>query len=274
MDNPYYGFFDSRNSNNALIYYKFTVDGSKGFSYFEKSSTCSPNTDKTCIAGDILNWALMTSLDLTRRVLVGFGWPKGDAGDVYTYSGNFCSAWSLNGTVWTCDTQTSTPLTYGQYEDGSADATVTVSVDTDGNGTNDYTYRFCISKNSPSVSDPSGAKVSVNGQTGLTAPSCPNPNNASKCNSSGTCFGYGPVAMKFTDEDRKGLIQQYADKDSNYTYDSDAPRFGLRRWKTSTASVDRNRDILCDSTSGNCTSTSKTTLLKDYLSAFFQRAQL
>ena len=279
MDNPYYGFFDSRDSNNALIYYKFTVDASKGFSYFEKSSTCS--TDATparykCIPGDILNWALITSLDLTRKVIVGFGWPSTTsgqgAGDVYTYSGNFCdngNDWS--GTPPVCGDATRTPISYGQFEDGNNDVTVTVSVDTDNNGTNDYTYRFCMSKGNPE------SFVTVNGQTGLTAPSCPNPNTASKCNSSSACLGSGKVAMKFTSEDRKGLLQQYADKDSNYTYDSDAPRFGLRRWKTGTAADDRDRDILCDkagtagtcsSSSGRCTLTSKTTLLKDYLSAF------
>jgi hypothetical protein len=266
--NPYYGFFDSRDSNLNLIYYKFAVDGNKAFSpnnYFEKSSTCSTDAVPArykCIPGDILNWALMTSLDLSRKVLVGFGWPKAvasqGAGDVYTYSGNFCSAWS--GT--TCTTQTSTPISYGQFEDGNNDTTVTVSVDTDGNGTNDYTYRFCISKGNPE------ATVTVNGQAGLVAPSCPNPNTANKCKLTGTCLGAGTVAMKFTDEDRKGLIQQYADKNSDYVYDSDAPRFGLRRWKTGTAADDRDRDILCDSTSGNCTSTTKTTLLKEYLNAF------
>ena len=248
VNNPYYGFFDSRDSNNALIYYKFTVDASKGFSYFEKSSTCS--TDATparykCIPGDILNWALITSLDLTRKVIVGFGWPSTTsgqgAGDVYTYSGNFCdngNDWS--GTPPVCGDATRTPISYGQFEDGSNDVTVTVSVDTDNNGTNDYTYRFCMSKGNPE------SFVTVNGQTGLTAPSCPNPNTASKCNSSSACLGSGKVAMKFTSEDRKGLLQQYADKDSNYTYDSDAPRFGLRRWKTGTAADDRDRDILCD----------------------------
>lgn len=257
--NPYYGFFDSSAK------YNFAVDGNKAFSpnYFEKSSACSPATDKKCISGDILNWALMTSLDLSRKALVGFGWPKAvssqGAGDVYTYSGNFCSAWS--GT--TCTNQNLTPISYGQYEDGNNDTTVAVSVDTDGNGTNDYTYRFCMSKGNPE------ATVTVNGQAGLTAPSCPNPNTPAKCKTSGTCLGAGTIAMKFTTEDRKGLIQQYADKDSNYVYDSDAPRIGLRRWKTSTAADERDRDILCDNaTGGNCTSTTRTTLLKELLNAF------
>lgn len=260
--NPYYGFFDSRDSNNNLIYYKFTTVSvaNKAFSpnYFEKpTTTCSPASDPKCIPGDILNWALMTTLDLSRKVLIGFGWPKSDAGqgagDVYTYSGNF------NGS----DT---TPISYGQYEDGNADTSVSAWVDTDGNGLKDYTYRFCMSKGNFETI------VSVNGQndaTGTNIPSCPNPNNAAKCNSSATCLGRGMVAMKFTSEDRKGLIQQYADKDSNYEYDSDAPRFGLRRWKQSPAAGnDRDRDILCDANGGNCTSTTKTTLLKEYLNAF------
>ncbi|MBI5203609.1 MAG: hypothetical protein HZA11_01695 [Nitrospirae bacterium] len=276
--NPYYGFFDSRDSSNNPVYYSFAVDGNKAFSpnYFEKSSTCSAEAAPArykCIPGDILDWALMTTIDLSRKVLVGFGWPKAvaseGAGDVYTYSGQFNDSSGDQ-------TPGITPISYGQYEDGNADTTVAVTVDMDGDGdtldATDYTYRFCMSKGNPE------ATVTVNGQLGTTAPSCPNPNTPAKCKLSGTCLGAGTVAVKLTSEDRKGLIQQYADKDSNYVYDSDAPRFGLRRWKGSTAADERDRDILCDcaaagdpagcTASGNCTSTSKTTLLKEYLNAF------
>jgi hypothetical protein len=254
-----YGFFDSSSK------YYFSVDGNKNFSpnYFEKSSICSPATDKKCISGDVLNWALMTSLDLTRKALVGFGWPKAlsgqGAGDVFTYSGNFCSAWTGSN----CTTQDITPLSYGQYEDGTRQAEVSVTLDTNGDGSDDYTYKFCMKKGNPE------SFVTVNGQAGTTAPSCPNPNTAAKCKTTATCLGAGTVAMKLTSEKRTGLFQKYADKDSNYVYDSDATRFALRRWKTSTAADERDRDILCDNpTTGNCTSTTKTTLLKEFLNAF------
>ncbi len=76
-ERTYYGFFDS--SAN----YSYNTTGN----YFEKAS-CTPSGTNNCISGNILNWALMSALDLSRKVLVGFGWPDtgagSGAGEVFT----------------------------------------------------------------------------------------------------------------------------------------------------------------------------------------------
>ena len=88
---------------------------------------------------------------------------------------------------------------------------------------------------------------------------CTNVGVQDNCSSGGVCSW----------ETRYGIIQKYADKDQNHVYDSDAPRFGLRRWKTGTASDDRNSDMLCDSTSvaSICTSTDRTEVLENLMGA-------
>src|SRR4030042_4378678 len=73
----YFGFFDPPDK------YEYSGSG-----YFIKNNACSGDN---CFSGNTLNWALMSSLDLSRRALVGFGWPDPgagtSAGNVFTYTG-------------------------------------------------------------------------------------------------------------------------------------------------------------------------------------------
>ena len=277
--NTYYGFFYTNVAGSgAGKYYKYNTTGSAD--YFQKETTsCTISRTANCFEGNILNWALMSSIDVARKALVGFGWPdtgaSSGAGDVFTYSGDF------NGSR--------TPVSYGQWEDGNT-LRVTAEIDTNGDSTTDFTYSFCLSKFSGS--NPTG--LTIRAKDGGAAPSC-----TGSC--SGTCtelVNNGQVAMKFSkvcsndstkvctvngdcssggvcqEEVRYGIIQKYADKNQDYTYDSDAPRFGMRRWCNG---ADKQSDILCDcaaagnpagcTASGNCTSTSKTDLFKTLLNA-------
>ncbi len=187
----YYGFFDSKS------YYKWSAsDGA-----FKKTSCTPSSTDLGCISGNVLNWALMSSLDLSRKALVGFGWPDPgagtSAGDVFTYSGNFAGGIK--------------PRSYGQWQDGSSTCIgTTLSV-----GGLRYTYSFSLTK--ATGSNPTGVKIYV--KSGEYSPSC-----------TGSTIASGNVAMFFTDENRVGIIQKYIDKDRDYRYDNDAPRFSIRRW--------------------------------------------
>jgi Tfp pilus tip-associated adhesin PilY1 len=233
----YYGFFDS----TATAYYKYNSTGTNN--YFEKPTTaCTPSSsDLGCIEGNVLNWAFMSFLDISQKVLVGFGWPdKGSgkaAGNVFTYKGCFMDG----GTTSTCESCPNTssppancqiPLSYGQSKE-KKDWDVSVTLNRGSN----YSYTFCLSE--ATGSNPTQIKE-IRVQSGSTAPSC-----------SGSCSGAcsklvtnGNVAMKFTDEVRYGLVQKYADKNQDYTYDSDAVRFGLRRWQDG---ADKQVDILKDS---------------------------
>lgn len=302
-DTTYEGFFDSS------AYY--TYDSAKG--YFKKAN-CTPKADNSynCFPGNLLNWAFTSNLDITREVFYGFGWPKASgssgAGEVFTYKGCFIAD-SGGASASTCEgcsdidapsSGCQSPVSKGQWSDGPTTCPQPASVNI--GGTN-YSYAIQIRKasgNSPTKIDFIRVKV------GGTAPSCEGKANA--CLVSAECYtpvSSGQVKVRFgkscsknsakactldsdcypTDtngvcqwDNRSGILQEYADKDQDYTYDSDAPRFGLRRWALSAAGEggDRNKDILCDkaggettcsSTSGNCTSTSKTTLLRGILNA-------
>ncbi|GFP31689.1 type IV pilus assembly protein PilY1 [Candidatus Hakubella thermalkaliphila] len=76
----YYGFFDSTAN--------YTYDSA---GYFIKSGTCTPSTtiNTNCFSGNVLNWALMSSLDLSRKALIGFGNPEPGrgraAGELFRY---------------------------------------------------------------------------------------------------------------------------------------------------------------------------------------------
>lgn len=184
---PYYGFFDS--SANYL----WDTSGN----YFIKNA-CTPNATNGCFPGDLLNWALMSSLDLSRKALVGFGQPdpgaSSCAGKVFTYTGTLTS--------------------YGQWADGN---TLTLPATTVGT----VTYNFELSKTTGS--NPTGITVKKGATTII--------NNKS-------------VAMRFTNEKRYGLIQEYMDKDMDYRFDTDAPRFSIRRWNNG---ADKQTDIIKDS---------------------------
>ena len=255
--------------SNSLLYAGF-FDASSNYAYdstnnyFEKSTTCTTSaTDLNCIPGRALNWGLMSGLDLSRRVLVGFGWnelgSKG-GGDVFTYKGCFVST----GTVATCeactDAQTESPpagcqqpISFGYLDEGTLSKSATVSI-----GGSNYSYRFCLSK--ASGSNPT--EVTVVAATGDSPPACPN--NQGACNALGVgCVKFkGRVAMRFTTEDRKGIVQKFADKDENYIYDSDGIRFGVRRWATAT---DKQKDIMRDVTA--LSDDEKKTVLRGIISA-------
>jgi hypothetical protein len=180
----YYGFFDTSA--------KYEFQSSKN--YFIKNNACAGDN---CFSGNLLNWAVMSSLDISRKALVGFGWPEtgigAGAGNIFTYTG---------------------PLTsIGQGK------SVTVS----GGG-----YTFCLSD--ATGSNPTGVKI----RSGEGYISC----------DAGTIVVNGEVRMRFTDETRVGVIQRFADKDKNYQYDTDAPRFGIRRWYNGN---DKQEDIIRDS---------------------------
>jgi len=249
----YYGFFDST-ANYSFSFAKTAAKtANKKFSYFEKSA-CTPSaTSLECISGNVLNWALMSSLDVSRKALVGFGWPNpgvgSSAGEVFTYSGNFNYP------------PDPTPLSVGQWDGDDEPTKLNVTLNIGGT---DYTYSFCLYE--ATGSNPTGLKINV--VTGIIPiASCP-----SNCNNEPTCIGDGSVTVKFADgEDRRGIIQKYVDKNQDYIYDSDAPRFGIRRYSTD---KDKNLDILCDkagsnsacsSTSGYCSSTDISPLFKDIL---------
>jgi hypothetical protein len=180
----YYGFFDSGD--------RYEFQSSQD--YFVKNNTCTGNN---CFSGNLLNWALMSSLDISRKALVGFGWPEtglgAGAGNVFTYTGILTSV--------------------GQGKSATAS----------GGG-----YTFCLSD--ATGSNPTGVKVRLGeGYAGCNA---------------GTIVASGDVRMRFTDENRVGIIQKFADKDKNYQYDTDAPRFGIRRWNNGN---DKQEDIIRDS---------------------------
>jgi len=223
----YYGFFDSTSN--------YVYDTANN--YFAKSATCTPTGTNNCLSGNILNYALMSSLDLSRKALVGFGWPDpgagSSAGDVFTYSGNFCSSWSGS----TCTSQNVTPVSYGQLQDGN---TKYVAVENVLIGGSNYSYTFRVDKYTGS--NPTNLNFIIV-QPGATAPSGSVSCNA-PCSTIISPGNSGQVAMKFTNENRKGLIQKYADKDINYQYDTNAPRFALKRWQSGAGG--KQEDIIRD----------------------------
>jgi type IV pilus assembly protein PilY1 len=228
----YYGFFKS----TANYQYNTASE------YFEQpAGACTPTGTNNCFSGNLLNWALMSSLDLARKALIGFGWndETPSAGDVFTYSGNFCDRgndWTSNGTV--CSDQTRTPISYTDLEDGNnkcVNANVTI-------GGTDYSIAFEVKQTGETPAKLKEIKYK-NGYTS-GAPSC----SGSYTNILGASPGDsgGKIAMKITDEPRTGLIQKYADKDSNYQYDTNVPRFGVKRWNSGAA---QQEDIIRDSPS-------------------------
>ena len=184
----YFGFFDPPDK------YEYSGSG-----YFIKNNGCSGDN---CFSGNILNWALMSSLDLSRRALIGFGWPDpgagSSAGNVFTYTG--------------------TLSTRGQGNSATVNGTDPIS------GT---AYTFCLSN--ATGSNPTGIKIRLG-----TYANC----------SSGTIVVNGNVDMRFTDETRIGVIQKFADKDKDYRFDADSPRFSVRRWNNG---ADKQADIVRDS---------------------------
>ncbi|MCG2708750.1 MAG: hypothetical protein L6246_00275, partial [Thermodesulfovibrionales bacterium] len=84
----YYGFFDY-NSNYTYTY------NSAGKHFIKDACTPSAAASTNCFTGNVLNWALMSSLDLSRKALIGFGSTapgKGSAaGELFTYTGTLDS---------------------------------------------------------------------------------------------------------------------------------------------------------------------------------------
>ncbi len=247
----YYGFF------KPTANYTYNTANN----YFEQPSpACTPTGSNNCFSGNILNYALMSSLDLSRKALVGFGWPNlgagTSAGDVFTYSGNFCNNgnWTSDGTI--CSTQTLTPISYGSLSDGNSKC---IAVNNVNIGGIIYSYAFKVDKYTGSnPTNLSGIQV----QPGIIAPSCPN-SCIAPCTQIISPGNSGQVAMKFTDEPRTGIIQKYADKDSNYQYDTDAPRFGVKRWQSGAGG--KQEDIIRDSPA--LTSAERATFYRNLISA-------
>lgn len=218
----YYGLFDP----TSKYRYDTIAD------YFVRED-CALSPGSNCFSGNLLNWALSSSLDVSRRALVGFGWPEtgagNSAGDVFTYTGGLIS--------------------YGQWEG--------INPQVAGGG-----YTFYLLKTRGSL--PSGLRIRVGEY----------PNWNGKCTADIICIvSKGRVALKLPNpsdindtsviNQRIGIIQKYGDKDRDYIYDSDAPRFGIRRWNTG---ADKQADILIDPFS-SLTGTQKNLIFKNLLTA-------
>jgi hypothetical protein len=245
----YYGFFDTTAN------YFFATDANRDFEYFEKSACIPSSVELECIPGNILNWALMSSLDLSRKALAGFGWPEPgfgkSAGEVFTYSG----PWNVGGG------NDPTPRSVGQW-DGDEPANISVTRNIDGS---DYTYSFCLFDSTGS--NPTLLKVMVRSGTS-PVDSCSGIQFCDEFNelNTGRCLGDGSVIMKFAEEDdRRGVFQKLVDKDGDLIYDEDAPRIGVRRFDKAS---DKNLDILCDdpSPSAGCDSNCDSDDLEDMFS--------
>ena len=186
---PYYGFFDS----DATSRYKH--DGTT----FVKDNTCSPATDGNCFPGNVLNYALMSTLDLSRKAFVGFGWTpiSSGAGDAYNYSGDLTS--------------------YG----ASNASTASVCNVSFASGT--YSYYFIIGADGTGSNKASSVTITVN--------------NTSTCPTSASYWkkpvNNKDISVKYTatsGEDRIGIIQKYSDtdKDLRDDYPNADARFSIK----------------------------------------------
>ncbi|MDP3013409.1 MAG: hypothetical protein Q8M92_04150, partial [Candidatus Subteraquimicrobiales bacterium] len=197
----------------------------------------------------------MTSIDLSRKALIGFGWPHTgvSAGSVFTYTGLLIS--------------------YSQWSG--------VNPRVVGGG---YTFYFnqAASGSSPTrklairYGECSTWNGKCSGVTGCAAAVC-----AVSPGAKTQVAVRLPTPTSINDEtainQRIGIIQKYADKDRNLVYDSDAPRFGIRRWDSG---APKQSDILCDRTSAdsgcgspNCSSTDKTVLFGNIMDVISQDPQ-
>ncbi|NOY39153.1 MAG: hypothetical protein GXO95_02670 [Nitrospirae bacterium] len=212
IDSPYYGFFDAsfNAAGKSTSNYTAQIDSSGNFEYFIKD-TCTPDETNNCFPGDVLNWALMSALDLSRKVLIGFGLSYlggGDtAGEVFTYTGDL--------------------VTEGLWDDDTTGENVlTVTADYTDDGITYTTYTFEL-------------KVAIGG----------NPTELRSVKKGSTEIidqnNDGWVRMKFTDERRTGLMQKYLDKDQDMLYDIDAPRIDMSRWHEG-GGQDKQSDIMRD----------------------------
>ncbi len=202
----YYGFFDANAS--------YTHNGTT----FVKDNSCTPTAANSynCFSGNVLNYALMSSLDLARKAFIGFGWTpvSSGAGDVYTYTGNLTSYGASNAqTATACDVS---------FAGGT------------------YSYYFDIGNDGTGGTKASPVTITVN--------------NNSTCPTSSS-YAAIPVfkkdiAMSFTDENRIGIIEKYSDtnQDLKDDYPDASARFGMRRWKMGSGN-DKATDIIDDGAS-------------------------
>ncbi|MHC4687063.1 MAG: hypothetical protein ACYTEW_22560, partial [Planctomycetota bacterium] len=264
----YYGYFDIDYN------YTFSVSGgNRDFAIFEKSA-CTPSAAALdCIPGNILNWATMSSLDLSRKAMLGFGWPRGypdsqqSAGDVFRYTGNFAHG-------------NPTPRTIAQFEDQMDDTPMKQGLIVTRNlGGSDYTYRFCLEKGKEFYD---ATQISITVRSGSDMPdpdclamdTCGSGSYDNVNDSKGRCLGVGRsegngsgipggggVIIKFADADepvagakadrRYGVLQKFIDKNQDYIYDADAPMFGVRRYSDDKW---KHLDIFCkDASIDGCT---------------------
>jgi Tfp pilus tip-associated adhesin PilY1 len=206
----YYGFFESGSrysyTTSPVVVAGDTITGG----YFEENPSCDASAGSNCFSGRLLNWALMSSLDISRKALIGFGWAepgsaKG-AGDVFSYSEELIST--------------------GQWEDGESGAGCVT-----GGGYSFRLSRYSGSNKITSIAVRSGSDCASgpliidNGQVALKLPR--------------------PAGASDTAAIRKriGLVQRYADTDRNREVDPDAPRIGIRRWNSG-AGNSKQADII------------------------------
>jgi hypothetical protein len=227
----YYGMFD------AEANYSFsTSGGNKNFTMFEKTA-CTPSAaDLRCISGNVLNWALMSNLDISRRALLGFGWPNDNdgqtAGSVFTYSGNY-------------NHTNPVPRTLGQWADYDGDIPLQVSATLDIGGS-PYTYSFYLHE----AIETNATPLTIAVRSG-SSPSEEPKIIYDKCfeyssvgDSKGICIGSGSVTVRFADDDRRhGVLQKYIDNNKDYIYDQNGPRIGVRRYTTDDW---KNLDLFCE----------------------------
>lgn len=242
----YYGFFDP--SINAKYRYDTTCDSNKGCFVRDDACTANAGNNYNCFPGRLLNWALMTSTDLSRKALVGFGWPHTgvSAGSVFTYTGNLISYSQWNG---------STPRSVG--------GGYTFYIVQAGTGSNPSKLRVKWGEDPTWNGSCTGTTICpISGNNRYVAVQLPTPTS---------------INDEAAISQRIGIIQKYADKNRDLVYDSDAPRFGIRRWDNGVA---KQADILCDRTtalggcgSPNCSSVDKSLLFSHILDVISQDPQ-
>lgn len=209
----YYGFFESSS--------KYTHNGTA----FAKTTDAACTTQLTaenkynCFSGNVLNFALMSTLDLARKAFIGFGWTpvSSDAGDNYSYSG-------------------ATLTSYG----ASNASTVTVCNVSFSSGT--YSYYFDIGNDGTGSTKASPVTIRVRNDS-----TCPTSSTGVvPANNKGIRVDYASGST----ENRIGLIEKYSDKDKDLKddYPTAGARFGMRRWKSGSGN-DKATDIIDDSLS-------------------------
>lgn len=231
----YYGFFDASS--------KYTYNGTA----FIKTTDANCTTQLTaankynCFPGSLLNWALMSSLDLTKKAMIGYGYvsTSQNTGDLFTYTGALTAKGLVNDTT--------------VYGAGNNLCSVSFAGGT-------YSYYFGLTN--PTGSNNKPAKVTINVKPYTAPADCL---TSSAC--TGTCktpVSNQEIGMTYNGESRIGIYQKYADKNRDYydDYPNTGARFGMVRWKTGSGG-DKGIEIFDDSVS--VTAANKNEFFKSFL---------